>query len=107
MNDTACDPGQRLRLSLCALDLVIRAGERAGRHADMSLTNDGRMVLHLPGGSLYEILGGEMDEMQARGWVEVFAEEGDEGSLALTERGSYWANRWRNDRKFLASWGVA
>ena len=64
-----------------------------------------RMVLRLPSGRLHEILGAEMDEFQARGWLAVYDGDGD-GSLRLTEAGRYWAGRFRRDRSFLRAVGV-
>lgn len=103
------DPDLRLRLSLCALDLVLRETERTGVPAVMSLTDGGRMGLHLPSGTVYEITGDEMDVFQSRGWVEVVDAAGPDapGELSLTESGRYWAGRWRRDRAFRAIMGVA
>ena len=100
---TATDPGLRLRLSLCALDLAIRHAEATGRPSELIGTPDGRLLLGLPGGEWYEIRGDEMDEFQGREWVEV-----DDGEMLvrLTERGRYWAGRWSRDRSFLRAVGV-
>ena len=101
---TELDPDLRLRLSLCAIDFAERHAEAAGRPAVMHLTESGRMVLRLPSGRCHEVLGDEMDEFQARGWVEV--DDAGEGSLRLTEAGRYWAARARRDRSFLRAVGV-
>ena len=98
------DGSQRLRLSLCALAMAERHSEATGRPSVMCLLESGRMALELPSGRYFEVLGDEMDEFQARGWVEV--DDAGEGSLRLTEAGRYWAARARRDRSFLRAVGV-
>lgn len=94
------DVPDRLMLTLLSMSVSSR-----GRY-----TPDGRQYVRVEIDERqrveWEILPGEIDELEARGWVELLPPgpdaADDQAEVRLTERADYWLRRWlKGNRKRL------
>lgn len=82
-------PPPRTMFSLAALD-----NADGGKY-----TPDGRVFVEVSGG-LWRVLGSEIDDLTARGWLDQLPpRDQDTAVLAVTDAGRYWLTRWANKNK--------
>lgn len=79
-------PPERVMLVLGALSI--------GR--EFIIIDDERGFVEVDKDVLFEVTNDELDELKARGWVQV----SDDGSdLGVTESGRYWSKRYENRKQ--------